>query len=201
MTISLWKSDERSACPERAPLKSWLFALVSTLTFTCPCATFAQPAPLPPFPFTAATANTVPMAVIAPASPSVTLSWDKSAGTNVTGYKIYWGDRSRTYTNSGNAGTNLTLTVMNLVPGATNYFAATAYDASGLESDFSNEVLYVVPLPPPAPTNLRITLTLQAAASGGGPFIGLAVPPIILTNALAVGQQFYRLKIDGELLP
>lgn len=35
-----------------------------------------------------------------------------------------------------------------LTPGATYYFAATAYDASGQESDYSNEVAVTIPVAP-----------------------------------------------------
>ena len=38
------------------------------------------------------------------------------------------------------------MTISGLVPGATYYFAATTYNAAGLESPFSSEVSYLVPL-------------------------------------------------------
>jgi hypothetical protein len=53
----------------------------------------------------------------------------------------------RAYTNSVQAGTNLTATVSNLVSGATYYFSATASDTNALESDFSSEVSTTLPLP------------------------------------------------------
>ncbi len=77
----------------------------------------------------------------AAAAGTVTLAWDASSGTNViTNYKVYYGVASRTYTNSASAGTGLTVSISNLVAGATYYFAATATDNSGLESDYSTEV-------------------------------------------------------------
>jgi len=88
-------------------------------------------------------------------SSSVTLAWDASATTNSgpIGYRIYDGVASRTYTNVMEAGYGLQYTVTNLVDGTTYYFAATAYDTNGLESDFSSEVSCLVPLiihrPPP----------------------------------------------------
>ena len=91
---------------------------------------------------------------------SVTLAWDPSPGTNViTNYKVYLGTSSRTYTNSVSAGTNLTLTVTNLLRGFRYYFAATATAVTGLESDYSTEVNTAIPAVPPPPSNLRITLT------------------------------------------
>ena len=70
---------------------------------------------------------------------SVTLAWDASPSPCVTGYLIYYGTNSRSYSFVTNAGLALTQTV--LLPRAGRwFFAATAYDAQGLESDYSNEV-------------------------------------------------------------
>lgn len=76
----------------------------------------------------------------------VTLLWDPSPdAAEVTGYYIYYGTASRTYTSKVNAGNVTTYTVSGLSPGVTYYFAATAYTGSGLESDYSNELSYTVP--------------------------------------------------------
>lgn len=85
------------------------------------------------------------------ADASVTLAWDASPSPEVTGYRIYYGVGSRSYTNVVTVGNVLTATVTGLKPGVTYYFAATAFEGSGLESDFSNEVSYTVPVPRPAP--------------------------------------------------
>lgn len=88
-----------------------------------------------------------PMLLTAAAQPprSVTLAWDASPDPSVTGYRVYFGVRSGTYTNSAAVGKVLTATLTNLTAGVTYYFAATAYDSSGTESTFSNEALYSVP--------------------------------------------------------
>lgn len=89
---------------------------------------------------------------------SVTLAWDASPGTNViVNYKVYYGVASRTYTNAVSAGTNLTVAVTNLARGATYWFAATAIDNSGLESDYSTEVSTITRTQPAPPPNNRIT--------------------------------------------
>jgi len=90
---------------------------------------------------------------------SVSLAWDASPDASVTGYKIYRGTNSGNYnyvTNVGNV-TNCTIPLpMENVGYVTYFFAATAYDGSGLESDFSNEVSYTPPKPRPVPvTGLR----------------------------------------------
>lgn len=79
-------------------------------------------------------------------SGTVTLAWDPSPGTNViANYNVYYGVASATYTNLAAAGTNTTVSISNLVEGATYYFAATAVDTSGLESDYSTEVSTLIP--------------------------------------------------------
>ena len=94
------------------------------------------------------------------AAGSVTLAWDASPGTNViANYKIYYGVASGTYTNTASAGTNTTLSISNLVEGKTYYFAATAVDTYGLESDYSTEVSTVIPV---KPTNQPPTLNALA---------------------------------------
>lgn len=70
---------------------------------------------------------------------SVTLGWQPSSDPYVVGYKLYYGLASHDYTQVIDAGDSLTATVSNLVVGTTYYFAATAYNASGVESSFSNE--------------------------------------------------------------
>ena len=78
---------------------------------------------------------------------TVTLAWDPSPGTNViANYNVYYGVASATYTNVAAAGANTTVSISNLVEGATYYFAATAVDTSGLESDYSTEVSTLIPI-------------------------------------------------------
>src|ERR1035438_560101 len=77
---------------------------------------------------------------------SVTLAWNRSAGTNIAGYKIYYGMASRTYTNANNIGNATNATISSLIGGKVYYFAATAVSSSGLESDYSNEVVYTNPV-------------------------------------------------------
>ena len=74
-----------------------------------------------------------------PPATSVSLTWDASASPGVTGYKIYVGRSSGNYFRTDDARNVLTYTVRNLTPG-TYYFTCTAYDASGNESYFSNEI-------------------------------------------------------------
>jgi hypothetical protein len=82
------------------------------------------------------------LAASAQGQSGVTLAWDPDAGTNIAGYKIYYGVACRTYTNTTNVGNVTNATIPGLTNGCTYYIAATAYDTSGVESDYSTEVVF-----------------------------------------------------------
>ena len=79
-------------------------------------------------------------------SGSATLSWqpptartDGSALTNLAGYKIHYGTAPGSFTQTITiANPGITSAVIENLPAGTWYFAATAYDTAGLESDYSN---------------------------------------------------------------
>jgi hypothetical protein len=77
--------------------------------------------------------------VLAGRAQSVTLAWNASPSPEVTGYRVYYGTNSRSYSVVTNAGMVLTQAVV-LPHLGRWFFAATAHDALGLESEFSNEV-------------------------------------------------------------
>ncbi len=77
----------------------------------------------------------------------VSLTWDApimnvdgSPLTDLKGYKVYYGTESNNYSENIDVGNVTNYTVSNLSDGTTYYFAVTAYDTSGNESDYSNEV-------------------------------------------------------------
>ncbi len=82
---------------------------------------------------------------IAGGNASVTLNWDANTEPDVKGYKLYFGLESGNYVESIDVGAATKYTVSGLQPGQTYYFALTAYNANGLESDFSAELTYSVP--------------------------------------------------------
>ena len=85
-------------------------------------------------------------------APSVGLSWDPSSDPTVTGYNVYYGASSRGYTNIVPVGSSTSAVVSNLAAGVTYYFAATTYNAVGVESDYSAEASFAVPSPNVPPT-------------------------------------------------
>lgn len=92
--------------------------------------------------------------VLAVGSATATLTWapptqntDGSPLIDLAGYVVYWGTAPGSYTHSAtlpNPGLT-SYVVENLASGATYYFATTAYNGSGLESNFSNEAAKVMP--------------------------------------------------------
>jgi len=103
-------------------------------------------------------------------SAQATLSWNPNSESDLAGYKVYYGNSSRTYSqaygNGDDAGNQTGYTISNLVEGEIYFFAATAYDFSGNESGYSSEVSYDVPItslpgdmtPPSTPTYIQATV-------------------------------------------
>jgi Divergent InlB B-repeat domain/Fibronectin type III domain len=78
---------------------------------------------------------------------SATVFWDapteNADGTTLSdleGYRVYYGTSSRNYSQSIDVRNVTAYIISDLVSEVTYYFAVTAYDTSGNESDFSNEV-------------------------------------------------------------
>jgi len=74
------------------------------------------------------------------AASAVTLAWDLNTEDDLAGYKVYYGIASRDYDSVIDVGNITSYTVTDLEPETQYYFALTAYDTSGNESDFSAEV-------------------------------------------------------------
>lgn len=76
---------------------------------------------------------------------SVQLGWDASQDPAITGYHVYYGTACREYANQVDVGTNTTVTISGLCAGETYYFAVTAYNSAGEESNYSGEIAYITP--------------------------------------------------------
>ena len=115
------------------------------------------------------------------------LAWDPPTNANgmpittLAGYKLYYGLSSQTYPANVTVGNHTTFTLDGLEAGTTYYFAVTAYDQAGLESEYSEELRVTMsveapapapapaPTPPPTPTTppgptYRVSVWLEAEA-------------------------------------
>jgi hypothetical protein len=82
---------------------------------------------------------------IAKGASSASLQWNSNPDPSVTGYNVYYGGATRAYTNMLSVGNTTNAEVGGLIEGRTYFFAVTAYDSFGNESDYSAETAYLVP--------------------------------------------------------
>lgn len=103
-----------------------------------------------------------------PLARGVTLAWDPSPDPTVVGYFLYYGNQSGNFSHSINAGSATSATVTDLTPGQTYYFVATAYNAAGIQSVPSNQVVFRLSAPgvPPPPPGSAIDATPFISYSG-----------------------------------
>jgi len=94
------------------------------------------------------------------ATANATLAWQQSTNSTAVGYRIYYGAASGLYTGVIVVGNTNSVTITNLMPGVTYYFAATTYDSVGNESTFSNEAVF----------STATTATLSSAVHTAGQF-------------------------------
>ena len=79
------------------------------------------------------------------ASQQVAITWHPSPEPAIAGYRVYYGPASGNYTNVVVVGNVTNAVVAGLTAGRNYYFAATAYNLLGLESEFSNEAVFTAP--------------------------------------------------------
>jgi hypothetical protein len=83
-------------------------------------------------------------AVSAQSASTLTLAWDRNPETNIAGYKLYYGQTSGSYSTAVNVGNTTTVTITNLAHGGSWFFAVTAYNSLGVESDYSSELSHTI---------------------------------------------------------
>jgi hypothetical protein len=127
------------------------------------------------------------------------LQWDASPSPDVTGYALFVGEAPGQYTRRVDVGNALTYTFTDLQRGKTYYFAATAYTADGLESDFSNEVSKHVKPIPASPATLKdptvVKVTIETGTTPKGPWKEYAAVEV---GAAPLGETYFRSKVDIE---
>ncbi len=137
------------------------------------------------------------------ASVSTKVAWNPSPDSSVTGYNVYYGTSSHSYMNMVSVGNVTSATINNLTPGVTYYFAATAHDAAGNQSPYSNEACFadyfvtagartvLLNTMPPALQGDQLNFSLAAGAPAGisiDPSSGLLSWNMTLTNASSVNH-------------
>jgi hypothetical protein len=83
---------------------------------------------------------------------TIPLAWNAVPESGIQGYKVYVGTASRQYTQIYDAGTTPALSVAAMELGKTYYFAVKTIGGTGLESDFSTELVVKI-APPPLPVS------------------------------------------------
>jgi len=148
-----------------------------------------------------------------PIGHDVTLAWNPSSSSAVTGYRLYYGATSGNYSNSLLAGNVTALTVPGLTSGIPYFFTVVAFTATGLESAFSNEIVYVpggttvqinvaanrqVILLVAGPTGRTYNIEASQTPTGGWTVIGTVTVGaggsvnFTDTNAPSFTRRFYR---------
>jgi Fibronectin type III domain len=117
---------------------------------------------------------------IAKALSSIPLDWNPNTDPSVAGYNVYYGNASRSYTSVTNVGNTSSAVIGGLVEGRAYYFAVTAYTFDGFESDYSDEIVYVVPG--------RLTITQGASPSS----------PIQIRFPVSINHS-YELQVSADL--
>jgi len=93
-----------------------------------------------------------PLPLTAPSDIAADFSWIPNEETDLAGYKIHYGTASGDYTETIDVGKpepvdgRIQAQVSGLIEGTTYYFVATAYDSAGVESDYSEEVVWTATL-------------------------------------------------------
>lgn len=99
---------------------------------------------------------------------TVSFRWVPNSEPNVAGYKIHYGVATRTYTQVVDVGNATTASIGNLLPGTTYYFALTAYNTLGVDSAYTPELIYSVPVML-APLQIRMVPPKQTVLTVTGP--------------------------------
>ncbi len=79
------------------------------------------------------------------ATQSLSVAWNANPDPRVSGYVVYYGNASHTYTSRVVVGTNTMITIAGLLEGQTNYVAVTSYTAANVEGTASSELTMMVP--------------------------------------------------------
>jgi hypothetical protein len=124
----------------------------------------------------------------------VTLAWDPNPEPSISGYKVYFGKASGHYSSVIDVGNHAACLITGLDAGVTYFFACTDYNSTGIESSFSNEIVYTVPVanpaPSPSPASSPASSTSSSSGGGGGCFIATAAYGSYLAPEVMALREF-----------
>lgn len=116
---------------------------------------------------------------------TVSIVWDAPNDPIVVGYRVYWWSGSTTNTMA--VGNSTHASVTNLTQGVQYRMAVTSLDMASIESDYSSQIIYDVPIPSSA-TN--IVIMVEHSASVLGPW--LTYPNVVFVGPPASNMQVFR---------
>lgn len=123
---------------------------------------------------------------VSAAAAEVRLIWDRNPESDIAGYRVYWGTTPRgptppAYSSTFSVGVDPGATVTGLVIGTEYFFAVTAFNIYGLESDYSNEISFTPHSRPSAPGGL--TGEVLHVLFKGKTNLGLITPSAVVSAA------------------
>lgn len=115
---------------------------------------------------------------------TIPLAWSAVPESGIQGYRVYVGTASRQYSQIYDAGTTPAFSVAAMEFGKTYYFAVKTIGGTGLESDFSTELVVKI-APPPLPVSGGISANAsgQAGLNWSFPVSALDSSPEFIVEA------------------
>ena len=114
------------------------------------------------------------------------VTWDAVPSAEVVGYIVYYGTESGNYTHTIDVASATSAFIPDLIPGTSNFCAVTAYDAGRLESDFSDEVSFILSTAPEQREGFLIFLEAEDGERVEPMYLGVEfVPPNYLEPSLS----------------
>ena len=121
--------------------------------------------------------------------PDTQLHWDANPETNITNYVVYWGPSKTQITNQATVGTNLTFLPTNC-PEGTNWFAVTAVNSLGLESDPSTVVSATI-------FNKWNIYDVSTLKTNQTKWVGTVTQRVFVVSSLS-GYRFFMVKATNQ---
>jgi hypothetical protein len=127
-------------------------------------------------------------------APAAQLTWDELRHPDVVGYLLHYGPDPASPSQHVSVGNVTTATIDGLPIGSTIYFRCTAHDEFFAESGPSNQVSFVVPIPPtpdptPEPTESPDGTKDTTITDALGNIWTLGVGGQILQNGVRIGNR------------